>query len=84
VIAAKLTSRSMCNTNAITCAAPMLAVALAGGTPLRCRYRILSAAPPTAAGVTSVMNEAAICATRVRVNLSRSSTNPVMEVAAAA
>ena len=43
---------------------------------------MLSATPPTAAGVTRVTNDAAIWARNVRTGLSRSSTNPDSDQAA--
>ncbi len=44
---------------------------------------MLSAAPPTAAGVTRVTNDPASWASMVRMKFSRSSTNPDSDSAAA-
>ena len=66
----------MCRTNATTWDTPTLATATGAGIFLRCRYRTFSAAPPTAAGVTSVTKELASWTRRVRGKLSRSATNP--------
>ena len=54
----------------------------AAETPLRRRYLMLSATPPTAAGVTSVTNEPATCTSSVGTSLSRSSTKPDSDHAA--
>ena len=75
-IAAKITISRMCRTNATTWATPTLAAATGAGIFLRCRYLMFSAAPPTAAGVTSVTKEPATWASRVRKKGSRSATNP--------
>ena len=62
--------------SATTWATPTLAAATAAGIFLRCRYLMFSAAPPTAAGVTSVTKDPATWASRVRKKGSRSATNP--------
>ena len=65
-MAANTTISRMCRTNATTWATPTLAAATAAGTLRRCRYLMFSAAPPTAAGVTSVTKEPASWASTVR------------------
>ena len=82
-IATKMTISRICRTNATTWATPTLAAATAGGIFLRCRYLMFSAAPPTAAGVTSVTKEPATWASRVRTNSSRWVTYPDSEIVAA-
>jgi hypothetical protein len=62
---------------ATTWATPTLAAATAAGIFCRCRYLMFSVAPPTAAGVTSVMKEPASWTSRVRRKLSRPGTNPI-------
>jgi hypothetical protein len=81
-IAAKIRISRMCRTNATTWATPTLAAATAAGIFLRCRYRMFSAAPPTAAGVTSVTKEPATWASMVRKKGSLSATNPDSEIVA--
>ena len=56
---AKPISKMTCTTNATACDTPMLAAASAAGTFAFTRKRRLSPAPPTAAGATSSVNEAA-------------------------
>ena len=82
-IVAKMTISRICRTNATTWATPTLAAATAGGIFLRCRYLMFSAAPPTAAGVTSVTKEPATWASRVRKKSSRSDTKPDSDTVAA-
>ena len=74
----------MCKTKATTWETPTLATAAGPGIFLRCRYRTFSAAPPTAAGVTSETKELASWTRKVRVKVSRSATNPDSDSVAAA
>ncbi len=81
-IAANTTISRMCRTNDTTWATPTLAAATAAGIFLRCRYRMFSAAPPTAAGVTSVTKDPATWASSVRKKGSRSVTKPDSDIVA--
>ena len=81
-IAAKTTSRVMCSVNVTSCDAPTLAAESAAEMPRRRRYRMLSATPPTAAGVTRMTKEPATWTRQVRARLSRSSTKPDSDHAA--
>ncbi len=69
----------MCRANAKTWETPTLEPASAGVTLDFVRYRMLSATPPTAAGVTRVTNDPASWARKVRTKLSFSSTKPDSE-----
>lgn len=66
-----------------SCEAPTLATASPGRTPARCRKRVLSATPPTAAGATSFTKDPATCADTARRNGTFSGTKPSRLIAAA-
>lgn len=63
--------------------APTLATASPGRTPARCRKRVFSATPPTAAGATIFTNDPATCASTVFPKGTRSGTKPSRLIAAA-
>src|SRR5258707_11283958 len=75
-MAAEISTSTPKTANDMTWVPPTLAAASAALSLALRRYRTFRATPPTAAGVTSITNEAATCTRKVRSVFSRSSTKP--------
>ena len=80
--AKKTNMSTMCTAKPATELSPTLDAATGASTPDFCKYRTLSAMPPTPAGARLLANDAATCASNVGTARRRAGTAPPMPSAA--